>query len=456
FPEVESVFGKAGRSETATDPAPLSMIETVVNLKPKSEWRPGMTKDKLVEEMNKALQIAGVQNAFTMPIKARIDMLTTGIRTPIGIKIFGKDLVEIAVLGEEIEKILQMVPGTRSVYAEREMGGFFIDFTPDREAIARYGLKVMDVQEVVETAIGGLDVDTTIEGRERYKINVRYPRELRDDIDKLKKVLVPIMKPEAAPGRVSHVPLGQLGKIEAVMGPPMIKDEMGSLTGWVYVDIEGRDIGGYVKEAKRAVSQNLKLPTGYYLKWTGQYEFLERIQELMKIVVPLTLLIIAIILYLNFRGIAQTLIVMLSVPFAAIGAIWLMYSVSYNTSVAVWVGMIALLGTAAETTAIMVVYLDEGFKKWLEEGRMKSQDDLLTMTVEHGASRVRPLIMAVALNIFGLLPIIWSQGVGSDIAKRIAAPLWGGLISLTFLTLFVVPAIYVIWRGFKFQNIKSL
>lgn len=456
FPEVQSVFGKAGRSETPTDPAPLSMIETVITLKPKSEWRAGMTKDKLVEEMNQSLQFAGVQNAFTMPIKARIDMLTTGIRTPIGIKIFGKDLVEIAFLGEELEKILKMVPGTRSVYAEREMGGFFIDFTPDRAAIARYGLKVMDVQEIVETAIGGLDVDTTIEGRERYKINVRYPRELRDDIDKLKKILVPIMKPEGAPGRVEHVPLGQLGKIEAVMGPPMIKDEMGSLTGWVYVDIEGRDIGGYVKDAKKAVAESLKLPTGYYLKWTGQYEFLERIRALMKVVIPLTLIIIAIILYLNFRGIAQTLIVMLSVPFAAIGAILLLFSVNYNTSVAVWVGMIALLGTAAETTAIMVTYLDEGFKKWSEEGRITSQEDLYAMTVEHGASRVRPLIMAVALNIFGLLPIIWSGGVGSDIAKRVAAPLWGGLISLTLLTLLVVPAIYVIWRSIQFRHNKSV
>ncbi len=456
FPEVQSVFGKAGRSETPTDPAPLSMIETVITLKPKSEWRAGMTKDKLVEEMNQSLQFAGVQNAFTMPIKARIDMLTTGIRTPIGIKIFGKDLVEIAFLGEELEKILKMVPGTRSVYAEREMGGFFIDFTPDRAAIARYGLRVMDVQEIVETAIGGLDVATTIEGRERYKINVRYPRELRDDIDKLKKILVPIMKSEGAPGRVEHVPLGQLGKIEAVMGPPMIKDEMGSLTGWVYVDIEGRDIGGYVKDAKKAVAESLKLPTGYYLKWTGQYEFLERIRALMKVVIPLTLIIIAIILYLNFRGIAQTLIVMLSVPFAAIGAILLLFSVNYNTSVAVWVGMIALLGTAAETTAIMVTYLDEGFKKWSEEGRITSQEDLYSMTVEHGASRVRPLIMAVALNIFGLLPIIWSGGVGSDIAKRVAAPLWGGLISLTLLTLLVVPAIYVIWRSIQFRHTKSV
>jgi len=454
FPEVESVFGKAGRAETPTDPAPLSMIETVITLKPKAQWRSGMTKDKLIEEMNQALQFAGVQNAFTMPIKARIDMLTTGIRTAIGIKIFGSDLTEIAMLGEELEKILKTVPGTRSVYAEREMGGFFIDFIPDREALARYGLTIMDVNNIVETAIGGLDVNTTtIEGRERYKINVRYPRELRNDIDKLKQVLVPIMmKSEGAMGRVEHIPLGQLGKIEAVMGPPMIKDEMGSLSGWVYIDIEGRDVGGYVKDAKNAVAQNLKLPTGYYLKWTGQYEFLERIQALMKVVVPLTLLIIGLVLYLNFRGVAQTLIVMLSVPFAAIGAIWLMFSVDYNTSVAVWVGMIALLGTAAETTAIMVVYLDEGFKKWSKENQMNSQADLLNMVVEHGASRVRPLIMAVALNIFGLLPIMWSGGVGSDVAKRIAAPLWGGLISLTILTLLVVPAIYVMWRSIQMRH----
>ena len=454
FPEVQSVFGKAGRAETPTDPAPLSMIETVITLKPKAQWRSGMTKDKLIEEMNQALQFAGVQNAFTMPIKARIDMLTTGIRTAIGIKIFGNDLTEIAMLGEELEKILKTVPGTRSVYAEREMGGFFIDFIPDREALARYGLSIMDVNNIVETAIGGLDVNTTtIEGRERYKINVRYPRELRNDIDKLKQVLVPIMmKSEGAMGRVKHIPLGQLGKIEAVMGPPMIKDEMGSLSGWVYIDIEGRDVGGYVKDAKNAVAQNLKLPTGYYLKWTGQYEFLERIQALMKVVVPLTLLIIGLVLYLNFRGVAQTLIVMLSVPFAAIGAIWLMFSVDYNTSVAVWVGMIALLGTAAETTAIMVVYLDEGFKKWSKENQMNSQPDLLNMVVEHGASRVRPLIMAVALNIFGLLPIMWSGGVGSDVAKRIAAPLWGGLISLTILTLLVVPAIYVMWRSIQMRH----
>lgn len=465
FPEVERVFGKAGRAETSTDPAPLSMTETVVMLKPKSEWRSGMTKEKLEKEMNEALKIPGVQNAFTMPIKARIDMLTTGIRTPIGIKVFGTDLFKINEIGQELEGILKMVPGTRSVYAEREIGGFFIDFIPDREAIARYGLRLMDVFDVIETAIGGLDVTTTIEGRERYKINVRYPRDLRNDIEKLRNVLVPIPKQQGAQGtgmngekqgmsggKVAQVPLALLGKIEAVMGPPMIKDEMASLNGWVYVDIEGRDIGGYVEEAKETVKKNLKLPQGYYLKWTGQYEFLERIQALMMWVVPLTILLIAIILYFNFKGIAQTLIVMLSVPFAAIGAIWLMYSLSYNTSVAVWVGMIALLGIAAQTASIMMVYLEEGYEKWKIEGKLTTVAELETMTVEHGTYRIRPLIMAVALNIFGMLPIIWSTGVGSDVAKRIAVPLWGGLLSLTFLTICVIPAIYVIWRSFHLKK----
>jgi len=449
FPEVASVFGKAGRAETPTDPAPLSMIETVITFKPKDEWRPGMTKEKLIEEMDKLLSLGGVQNAFTMPIKARIDMLTTGIRTPVGIKVFGPDLNTIATLGEKLETVLKQVPGTRSVYAEREMGGFFIDFVPNREAIARYGLRVMDVMEIIETAIGGLDISTTIEGRERYKINVRYPRELRHDIEALKSVLVPITTSQG----IEQVPLGQLGTIETVMGPPMIKDEMGSLTGWIYVDVEGRDIGGYVNEAKEIVNKNVVLPQGYYLKWTGQYEFLERIQALMKIVIPITLLLIGIILYLNFQGIAQTLIVMLSVPFSAIGAIWLMFSFEYNTSIAVWVGMIALLGIAAQTASIMVVYLDEGFSLWSKEGKMNCVDDVLNMTVEHGSSRIRPLLMAVSLNILGLIPIMMSDGVGSDIAKRIAAPLWGGLISLTLLTVFVIPVIYVIWRSYQLRKV---
>ena len=470
FPEVQSVFGKAGRAETPTDPAPLSMIETVVVLNPRDKWRPGMTLEDLTDEMDRALAFGGVQNAFTMPIKARIDMLTTGIRTPIGIKIFGKDLVEIAAIGERIENVLKMVPGTRSVYAEREMGGYFIDFIPDREAIARYGLRVMDVMAIIEMAIGGMDIDTIIEGQERYKVNVRYPRELRDDIEKLKHVLIPVAVssgPSSNAGSMGqmsrgssanglHIPLGQLGRIEATMGPPMIKNEMGSLTGWVYVDVQGRDIGGYVNDAKATVARELKLLPGYYLKWTGQYEFLERAQARLKVVVPVTLLIIAIILYFNFRGIGQTLIVMLSVPFAAVGAIWLMYLLGYNTSIAVWVGTIALLGIAAETSSIMVTYLDEGFSAWSKSGRIKSTQDIIDMTVQFGATRARPLIMAVALNIMGLIPIMISTGIGSDIARRIAAPLWGGLVSLTILTLVVIPVVYVIWRSFTLRGTRQV
>ena len=460
FPEVKSVFGKGGRAETATDPAPLSMIETIVTFHPKEKWRPGMTKERLINEMTQAMELPGVQNALTMPIKARIDMLTTGIRTPVGIKVFGDNLETIDEIGQELERILRQVPGTRSVYAEREMGGFFIDFIPDRETIARYGLNVLDVMDVIEASIGGLDVDTTIEGRERYKINVRYPRELRNDLDQLRNILVPIKRQKKSPtfgsnetedtvsGRVEHVPLRLLGKIEATMGPSMIKDEMGSLNGWVYVDTTETDLGGYVKKAKEAVAAKLKLPSGYYLLWTGQYEYLQRMQALMTFVVPLTILLIMIILFFNFQSLAQVLIIMLSVPFAALGAIWLLFALGYNTSVAVWVGIIALLGIAAETVSIMMVYLDEGFKKWSKAGRMRSLEDLISMVVDHGAARVRPLLMAVGLNIIGLIPIMMSTGVGSDVAKRISGPLWGGLITLTILTLLVIPAIYVIWRSF--------
>lgn len=319
----------------------------------------------------------------------------------------------------------------------------------------------MDVFDVIQTSIGGMDVDTTIEGRERYKINVRYPRELREDIDILKKILIPIPKQRvsfADPkqskedvnlGRVEHVPLELLGEIKATMGPSMIKDEMGSLTGWVYIDTIDEDIGGYVTRAKKAVARKLKLPKGYFLKWTGQYEYLERMQALMRIAIPLTLLIIAVILFLNFGGLIQMLIVMLSVPCAALGAIWLLFVSQYNMSVAVWVGLIALLGIAAETVSIMMVYLDEGFREWSKEGRIRSKEDLITMVVEHGSARVRPVLMAVGLNIIGLVPIMFATGVGSDVAKRISAPLWGGLITLTILTLIIIPAVYVIWRGYR-------
>jgi Cu(I)/Ag(I) efflux system membrane protein CusA/SilA len=476
FPEVASVFGKAGRAETPTDPAPLSMFETVIVLKPREQWREGMTKEKLLAEMEAAVNYPGIQNAWTMPIKARVDMLTTGIRTPIGIKIFGPDLKEIARVGEALETILTPVPGTRSVYAEREMGGFFLDFVPDRAAIARYGLKVMDVLQMVETAIGGLVVDTTIEGRERYTINVRYPRELRDDLEKLRRVLVPVpdgaggmgqekptaggMEAPAAAGEGDRmaarvplqIPLGQLGRITAAMGPPMIKSEAGSLTGWVYVDVVGRDIGGYVADAKAAVARGLALRPGYFLKWTGQYEFLERIQARMKIVVPLTLFIVFIILYFNFRGVTQSLIVMASVPFAAVGSVWLMWMARFNTSIAVWVGMIALLGVAAETASMMVVYLDEGWNEARQAGRIRSTSDLIDTAIGSATLRVRPLLMTVGMNIVGLIPVMIDTGIGSDVAKRIAAPLWGGLLSLTVLTLMGIPVLYVIWRGFQLRR----
>jgi Cu(I)/Ag(I) efflux system membrane protein CusA/SilA len=387
-------------------------------------------------------------------------MLTTGIRTPIGVKIFGPDLKEIAAIGESLERILRGVPDTRSVYAERELGGFFIDFVPDRDAIARYGLRLMDVMDVVETAIGGLDVDTTIEGRERYRINVRYPRELRDSPADLARVLVPIplqrgrsasaMESSAAAGmgggRLANVRLGQLGRIEVATGPPMIKDEGGQLAGWVYVDTVRSDLGGYVADAKAAVARELELPPGYFLKWTGQYEFIERVQKRMWIVVPISVAIILAILIVNFGGITQALLVLASVPCAAMGSVWLLYALGFNLSIAVWVGMIGLLGIAAETASIMVIYLDEGYRQWQSEGRLRSPDDLVEMAMESAGKRVRPLLMTVAMNVFGLIPLMLDTGIGSDVAKRIAAPLWGGLVSLTLLTLAVIPALYVIWR----------
>ncbi len=526
-PEVRRVFGKTGRAETSLDPAPLSMFEIVVHLEPKDQWRDGVTQESLLAELEVRTQTPGLQGAWTMPIKARIDMLSTGIRTPIGIKVFGKDLAEISKINDQLETVITSVPGTRSVYAERELGGFFVDFTPNRELIARYGLSVRDVLDVVESSIGGMDVDTTIEGRERYKINVRYPREFRDNLEALRRVLVPIpaLAPQGLPssgvsgaamgsggpssagsgmgpamggssmggpgmgasplgaviaalpsgGSVmdssgmgssssmanrnsgasapAFVPLGDLARIETVMGPPMIKSEMGSLTGWVYVDIAGRDVGSYVEDAKAAVARSVQLPPGYSLKWTGQYELLERVRARLMFVLPLTLGLVFAILYLNFRGVAQTLIVMLGLPFAAVGAIWLLYFAAFNTSIAVWVGMIALLGVAAETASVMVVYLDGAWKDGRDSGSIVDVPSLIRASVEAGSKRVRPLLMTVLTNIFGLLPILIDQGVGSDVAKRIAAPMWGGLVSLTLLTLLVVPAVYVIWRSFELRRL---
>ncbi|HKP64187.1 MAG TPA: CusA/CzcA family heavy metal efflux RND transporter [Polyangiales bacterium] len=467
-PEVQTVFGKAGRADTATDAAPISMIETVIRLKPRSEWRKGLTQQALLSELRAAAELPGIQAAWSMPIRARIDMLTTGIRTPIGIKVFGTDLQHIASLGQELEGILREVPGTRSVYAERELGGLYLDVVPDRRAIARYGLSMADVLSVVETAIGGMVVDRTVEGRERYTISVRYPSELRDNPDALARVLVPVA-PRGSMGQASaasqqgmdtmqgagsattaagviHVPLGQLAQIRIVNGPPMIKDEDGSLVGWVYVDVEGRDLGGYVHDAKAAVNRALRLPPGYRLLWTGQWEFMERVAKRLQVVIPLTLAIIFIILYLNLRSLPGTLLVMCSVPFAAVGSIWLMWLAGFNTSIAVWVGMIALLGVAAETASVMVVYLEEGYTSARAEGRLASRQELLTAAENAATLRVRPLLMTVVMNILGLLPVMLDSGVGSDVAKRIAAPMWGGLVSLTLLTLFIIPVLYVIWR----------
>ncbi len=461
FPEVKRVFGKVGRADTPTDPAPLSMFETMIQLHPKEKWRKGITKDKLVEQMNEALIFKGVQNAFTMPIKARLDMLTTGIRTPVGIKVFGYNLETINQLVIDLEKILKKVPGARSVYAERELGGFYIDFIPDRSALARYGLTISEVMGFLQSAIGGEDITQTIEGRERYTINIRYPRDLRDDLLALKQALVPINKQMAMKedseqlSKFAHVPLGQLGEVKVTMGPSMIKDEMGYFSGWVYVDLDTSDIGGFVKIAKQAVALELKLPQGYFLKWTGQYEYLERIQTLLSYMVPLTIFLILLILYMNFKAIIPSLIVILSVPFAAIGAIFFLFFARYNTSVAVWVGMIALLGIAAQTISIMLIYLEEGYKKWKAEGKILSTQDIVSMTLSQATIRIRPFMMAIGLNIIGLIPIMISDQVGSDIAKRIAMPLWGGLVSLTILTLFVIPVIFVFWKTYVFKRNKE-
>jgi Cu(I)/Ag(I) efflux system membrane protein CusA/SilA len=438
FPEVERVFGKAGRAETSTDPAPFSMMETVVTLKPKDQWRAGVTYESLVDEMDKALQFPGVTNTWTMPIKGRLDMLTTGVRTPVGIKIFGPDLQEIEKIGKHLETVLKDVPGTRSVYAERVFGGYFLDFDIKREEIARYGLTVTDVGRVIESAIGGENIDTTIEGRERYPINVRYLRELRDTPEKLRRVLV-----ETPTG--AQVPLAQLATLRFVSGPPMIRDEDGMLTGYVYVDMTGRDVGSYVEDLKQVVQAKVKLPQGYRLAWSGQYEFMERVRERLFIFVPLTIAIIFILFYFAFQSVAKTLMVMLGVPLSLVGAVWYMVWLDYNMSIAVWVGIIALAGVAAETSAVMVTYLDEALKRRRKANRLQSLEDLIEAVQEGAVERIRPMAMAGLANILGLIPVMWATGTGADVMKRLAAPMVGGVASAMLLTLFVIPAIYTIW-----------
>jgi Cu(I)/Ag(I) efflux system membrane protein CusA/SilA len=462
FPEVERVFGKAGRAETSTDPAPFSMMETTVILKSENQWRPKKTWysswapetlkallrplwpdtlswEDLISEMDHALQIPGVTNAWTMPIKARIDMLSTGVRTPIGIKIFGSDLAQIERIGTSLEAIIRKIPGTRSVFAERVAGGYFVDFKPKREQLARYGLTIENLQTVIMSAIGGENITTTIEGRERYPVNIRYPRELRDDLDRLKRILV------ASPSGAS-IPLAHVADIEIISGPSMIRDENGFISGYVYVDIAGRDIGGYVNEAKKAVATSLSLPTGYVLQWSGQYENMLRVRELLKIIVPITLILIFLLLYINTKSAFKALVVMLAVPFSAIGALWLFYFLDYNVSIAAWVGMIALLGLDAETGVFMLLFLDLSYEDARGKGKLNHESDLDEAIVHGAVKRVRPKMMTVCSAFMGLLPIMWSVATGTDVMKRIAAPMIGGLITSFLLELIVYPAIYKLWK----------
>ncbi len=440
FPEVESVFGKAGSSESATDPAPMEMMETLIALKPESQWRKGMTPARLIDELDRAVRMPGVSNAWTMPIAGRTDMLTTGIRTPVGIKIFGPDLAVIQSIGQQIEGAVKMVPGTRNVYAERVTGGYFYDFEINRDEIARYGLRVGDVEAVIESAIGGENISQTIEGRERYPINVRYPRDFRNSPEVLERVLI------STPGG-AQIPLAQVARISPRMGAPVVRSEAAQITGWVFVDVVGRDIGSYVKDAMRAVGEKVKLPAGYNLVWSGQYEYMQRAKERLKIMVPLTLLLVVLLLYFNFRALPQTAIVLLSIPFAVVGAVWLLALLQYNLSVAVWVGIIALAGVAAETGVVMIVYLDEAYHHSLAAGTLRTRADLHEAVFEGAVQRVRPKVMTVMAIMMGLLPIMWSHGTGADVMKRIAAPMVGGMVSSTVLTLVLIPIIYEFWRA---------
>jgi len=442
FPEVERVFGKMGKAPTATDPAFVGMAEITVTLKPEAQWRPGMTWDRLLDEMDAKLHIPGFPNIWWMPIQTRTEMITTGVRSPVGIKVLGADLKTIEKIGLEIEQVLANVPGTKSAFAERLNEGYYLDINVNRREAARYGLTVGAVQEVITSAIGGETVTTTVEGRERYPVNVRYKRELRDDPDRLKRVLIPT--PSGA-----QIPLGQVAEMVITQGPPSIADEAGALAGLVSVAVSGRDLRGYVEDAQRMVRERVTLPAGYRLIWTGQYEHLMRAEERLKLVVPVTIGIILLLLYLNFGSLAKSLIVLMSVPFAAIGAIWYLHYLGFNLSVAVWVGIIALVGVSAEIGVVMLVYLDEAYERRAREGRMATAKDLRDAILEGAAQRVRPVMMTVAAIIGGLLPIMWTTGTGADVMKRIAAPMIGGMVSSTILTLLVIPVLYALWRGWS-------
>jgi copper/silver efflux system protein len=445
FPEVESVFGKAGRAATATDPAPIEMSETVVNLKSESHWRPGVTTDSLIAEMGRALEMPGVSSAWTMPIKARTDMLSTGIRTPVGIKVYGPDLAGIDAVSRDIEAVVRQVPGTTSAFAERIEGGYFLEIEPDRAALARYGLTVGDLQETITTALGGEPVTTVVDGRARYTVNVRYARGLRTTQDAIaRQVLV-----QGAQG--AAIPIGQLATVRITRGPATIRTENAQLVNYIYVDTRDSDIGGYVSNAQRAVAERVRMPPGYHAEWSGQFEYMQRAKARMTIVVPLTLLVIFVLLYLNFGRLTETLIVMLSVPFALIGGIWLMYLLDFNISVAAAVGFIALAGVAAETGVIMLIYLDHALHEQQvraqHEGRALTLADLRRAVIAGAVERVRPKMMTVTAIMAGLLPILWSTGTGSELMRRIAAPMVGGMITSAALTLLVIPALYALIKG---------
>ncbi len=440
FPEVERVYGKVGRARSATDPAPLSMVETTITLKPEEEWRPGMTFEKIVEELDAQLQVPGMPAIWWMPIQTRIEMLATGIRSEIGIKVLGPDLEVIQGIAQHIEALLQKDPNTATVFAERVTGGYYIDFNINRDEIARYGLTIEDVEMIIESAIGGKNITWTVEGRERYPVNVRYARELRNDLPSLRRVLVPT--PTGA-----QVPLAQLAEIELRTGPPAIRDENGMLAGFIFVDTKNIDLGTYVARAKQLIAENVKLPAGYFLEWGGQYQYMLKARETLKLVIPLTLVIIFVLLYLNFKDVTETIIVLLSIPFSLVGGVWLMWLLDYHFSVAVAVGFIALAGVAAETGVVMIVYLDEAWHHLLQNKIKPTLDDLYHAVMEGAVQRVRPKMMTVCAIIAGLLPIMWGHGTGAQTMKRIAAPMVGGMVSSTILTLIIIPAIYYLWRS---------
>ena len=451
FPEVDRVLGKAGRAETATDPAPVSMLETLITLKPKAEWRPNLTQEELISQMNEALALPGLASGWTMPIKGRIEMLSTGLRTPLGIKISGANLNTIEEIGARIESLLPSINGTRSIFAERTGSGYFLDFDWNREELARHGLSIDEVQDVIQNAIGGENVTTTVEGRERYAVNVRYQKDFRSDLSALERILVP-----AFDGK-RQIPLSQLASIKTVSGPAMIRNEDGLLTGYVYIDIAHRDPNGYVEEAAQLLKDKVQLPPGYAISWSGQYEASQRMKQRLLVAVPLTLLLIFLLLYLNTRSITKTMIIILAVPFSAIGAIWFLYLLGYNLSVAVWVGLIALLGVDAETGIFMLLYLDLAYAQAKTEGRLRTLPDLHAAIIEGAARRIRPKFMTAATLLLGLIPILWSMGTGADVMKRIAAPMIGGIITSFLLELLVYPPIYEIWKwNFEMKKEKSV